>query len=38
MPGVEIDFCVFDVLKAFDPYEDVFNAVAVEKSANERGE
>jgi len=37
MTGVEIDFCVYDVLKAFELYEKVFGAEAVEKTANERG-
>ena len=37
MTGVEINFCVYDVLKAFDLYEKVFNAKIVEKTANKRG-
>jgi uncharacterized glyoxalase superfamily protein PhnB len=37
MTGVEIDFCVHDVLKAFVLYEKVFGAAAVEKTAFDRG-
>jgi PhnB protein len=37
MIGVEFDFCVHDVLKAFELYEKVFGALAIEKSAFERG-
>jgi uncharacterized glyoxalase superfamily protein PhnB len=37
MTGVEIDFCVYDVLKAFEVYEKVFGAEAVEKTAFDRG-
>ena len=37
MTGVEIDFCVHDVLKAFELYEKVFNAEALAKTAFERG-
>jgi uncharacterized glyoxalase superfamily protein PhnB len=37
MTGVEIDFCVRDVLKAFELYEKVFGAEAVEKTAFDRG-
>ena len=37
MTGVEIDFCVNDVLKAFELYEKVFNAEALAKTAFERG-
>jgi PhnB protein len=37
MTGVEVDFCVHDVHKAFELYEKVFGAEAVEKTAFERG-
>jgi uncharacterized glyoxalase superfamily protein PhnB len=37
MTGVEIDFCVHDVLKAFELYKKVFGAEAVEKTAFDRG-
>jgi PhnB protein len=37
MTGIEIDFCVQDVLKAFALYQKAFGAEAVEKTAFERG-
>lgn len=38
MTGVEVDFCVTDTLAAFEVYEKVFGAEAVEKTAFPRGQ
>jgi uncharacterized glyoxalase superfamily protein PhnB len=37
MAGVELDFVVYDTLKAFETYHKVFGAEAVKKTSNDRG-